>query len=201
VNASGEIYEGPRLVLRQRKGSQTVTELAAAADWTLLADNSGENYAQYTREQTWGVRRGVHVHAVIDSLSEYCSLTVLAEDRLEGEQFTSQLEEYLNPLTRDELLAPVTEISDAGERMLHLMRLAVGSPAAFDREIHVRITEFARDEDPRVRDATTLAMSYVAWPQFRPVLQDLATNDPNPTVRQDAAAQLQMYDDSGVPQE
>lgn len=201
MNAPQENYEGPRLVLRQRPGDQAVTQLAVAADWTLLADNSEDAYAKYVREQTWGVRRGVHVHALIDRLSEYGALTVLAEDEAAGEEFTDQLRDYLHPFTRQELLAPVFEVSDPGERMLCLMRMVLGAPTEFDREIFDRVTSLSRDEDPRVRDATTLATSYAAWPQFRSMLRGLAENDRHPVVRQDAAIQLQMFNDSGVPEE
>ena len=201
MNATEGIYESPRLVLRQRPADRAVAQLAASADWTLLGDNREDSYAQYAREQTWGVRRGLHVHVLTDALSEYGALTVLAEDRPTGEQFTHQLKDYLDPFSRQELVTSLSGVSAPSERMMRLMRMFLSSPAEFDQEIFDRVTELSHDEDPRVRDATTLATNYAAWPQFRSMLRELADNDPHPGVRQDAAVQLQMFDESGVPEE
>ena len=82
-----DIYESRRLVLRERPGEPAVTQLAAAAEWTLLADNRDEHYAQHTREQSWGVRAGLHVHVITDRLSEYCALTVISDSREKAEEF------------------------------------------------------------------------------------------------------------------
>lgn len=194
-----EIYESRRLVLRERPGEPVVAQLAAAADWTLLADNRGEHYAQYTREQSWGVRNNLHVHVINDELSECCALSVISDNRGEAEQFRELLIQHLNPLTQDELLEPISDVTDPGERMLRMMRLALSAPAEFDREIHERVVRLAHDPDSRVRDATTLASCYLAWPEMRVMLAHLAAHDPDPRVRQDAANTLSTYDSSGVP--
>jgi hypothetical protein len=201
MNAAQNTYESQRMVLRERPGDQVVAQLAAAADWTLLADNAGETSSQYTREQNWGVRRGLHVHLICDALSEYAALTVLAEDSAAGEEFERLLKGHLNPFTREELLEPIAEVLDPSERMLRLMRLALGAPSLFDRDVYARLEQAAEDADPRVRDAATLAAGYVAWPQLRALLRRLAEHDPHPMVRQDATNWLGMYDDGGVPEE
>lgn len=201
MNVAEMIYETERVVLRERPGEPVVAQLAAAADWTLLADNAGEHYARYTREQSWGVRRGLHLHMIGDVLSEFCALSVVSQDRAEGEQFRRLLIEHLNPLTRDELLEPFVDVTEPGERMLRLMRLALGAPTEFDPAVYERIARSAGDPDARARDATILAASYAAWPQLRAVLRQLADHDPEMSVREDAANTLRMYDDAGVPQD
>lgn len=201
MSTSQEMYESERIVLRERPGEQAVTQLAVSAGWTLLADNAGEPYAEHTREQTWGVRRGLHVYVLSDTLSEYSAITVLADDRESLEGFVSLLRDHLNPLARRELLEPIADFADPGERMLRLMRLALSAPASVDREIYAQLTSLAEDPDPRVRDAMTLAAGYLPWPQLRPVLKRMAEHDSYPTVRQDAANALQMFDDAGVPED
>ncbi len=197
---SSNVYESRRLVLRECPGEPLVTQLAQEAGWLLIADNSAEPYAQYTHERSWQVGPDLYVHMLGDALSECCAISVTSGSHEEMESFTALLERELNPLTREELLAPIASISDPCERMRAVMRLILSASEEFDREIYDRVAETARDPDPRVRDAAVLATGYVAWPQLRVLLRQLAEHDPHPEVRRDALNCLRMYDNAGVPE-
>lgn len=148
-----------------------------------------------------GVRQGVHVYVLTDALSEYSAITVLADDRHTLNEFVEMLRGHLETLPQEELRQTIKNFSDPSERMHRLMRLAISAPAEFDREVHIQMTQLSKDDDPRVRDAVTLASGYLPWPQMRPVLKAMAEHDAHPTVRQDAISALHLFDDAGVPEE
>ena len=83
--------------------------------------------------------------------------------------------------------------------MHRMMRPALGATAEFDHATHERMLQFVQDPDPGARDASTLTACYLALPEMRGVLAELAAHDPEPQVRQDAANALGRFDSSGVP--
>ncbi|WP_326724791.1 MULTISPECIES: HEAT repeat domain-containing protein [unclassified Streptomyces] len=192
-------YETRRLVLRQRPGLDALSQLAEAADWTLLADNADQAYAQRTREQSWGVRHGLHVYAIADVMTDCCAVSVVADDAEDGEAFLNLLVQHLRPLSHDELHGDFTELHDPIDRVLRLIQLTLSAPEEFDASIFDRLVQAARDPDDRVRDTVTLASGYVAWPQVRTVLKDLAEHDGHTGVRRDAQIALETYDRAGIP--
>jgi hypothetical protein len=192
-------HETRRLVLRQRPGLDAVAQLAEAAEWTLLADNVGQEYAQRTREQSWGVRHGLHVYAIADAMTGCCAISVVADDAEEGEAFLNLLIQHLRPLSTDELYGDITELHDPIDRVIRLIQLTLSAPEEFHAPIFHRLAQAARDPDDRVRDTVTLASGYVAWPQVRTVLRDLAEHDGHAGVRRDAQIALETYDRAGVP--
>ena len=196
-------HESRRLVLRECPGEPVVAWIAQEAGWALVADNAQGGTAHHIHQQTWDVGHDTYVHMLCDVLSECCALAVASKSLAGMESLTARLEELLNPMSREEILVPVETIADPGERMRTLMRMVLsvnGTPAGFDSEIHEQMVKAAHDPDPRLRDTAVLATAYVAWPQLRIMLRELAEHDPHPEVRQDAAGALRTYDSAGVPE-
>ena len=62
--------------------------------------------------------------------------------------------------------------------------------------VHDAKTHFSRllaDEDPALRGKTLTAAAYPTWPEFLPLLAAMATDDPDPGVRERAAVALAAF--------
>ena len=55
-----------------------------------------------------------------------------------------------------------------------------------------------KDEHPDVRIATIIAMGYMSWTEWIPVLHNIKDNDPDETVRESAAGMLESFAANGI---
>ena len=65
--------------------------------------------------------------------------------------------QHLNPLARTELLEPIATRPDPSERVMRLIRLALGASRTYDQEFYELMAQLTGDPDARVRDALVLA--------------------------------------------
>ena len=80
--------------------------------------------------------------------------------------------------------------TDRVSRMRAIYYLALLAPDEFDDSIFQVFKSYATADDPEVRGATVLAVSYIGWPRFEEILTPVAKEDTDSSVRQDAATLL-----------
>jgi hypothetical protein len=107
-------------------------------------------------------------------------------------------EQRLDTWTPEALLEAVDTAANPKEAALSVLRLGLGAPREFDSEVFERVERSSSHPDPRVRRTAIAATGYSAWPQFRPLLERVAAEDPDPQRRDDAEIMLQTFDQEGI---
>lgn len=72
------------------------------------------------------------------------------------------------------------------------------APLRFDPEYKKFFDNSLQDEHPDVRIATIVAMGYMGWSEWIPVLRNIKDKDPDSTVRDSAAGMLDSFAANGV---
>ena len=80
--------------------------------------------------------------------------------------------------------------TDRVSRMRAIYYLALLAPDEFDDSIFQVFKSYTAADDPEVRGATVLAVSYIGWRRFEEILTPIAKDDADSSVRRDAATLL-----------
>ena len=107
--------------------------------------------------------------------------------------------EELYPWTLDELVDEVKSRNVAGDpRSLAqaVIRLGVGAPNEYNDEVFHRIADAMHSADAWGRKAAIWATTYSRWPQFLPLLREVADTDADQELRRQARAMVDFDDKS-----
>lgn len=179
------------------------TDLAGQERSTLILDEhfSHDRFAKHMKDQGWTVRNrsdagttGVRsveeiwgkdgVPVAVHYLDDECLWTKALWIR--GRDIRTVLAD-LSPKfggpTAPELLAHVNEAETTQERVVAIIRLAVGFADAFDPDVLEVFTHFAEDESVQVRGAIVQALLYTEWPEALPLLRRLSADDEAEEIR------------------
>jgi hypothetical protein len=88
------------------------------------------------------------------------------------------LEVDFNPRTIPKLLEALDNSTEIRHFAAAALLAAIGAPAAFAKEFFVRLRDATQHPELMDRDIAISAIAYPGWPEFRPVLRDVARNDP-----------------------
>ncbi|MFD7505957.1 HEAT repeat domain-containing protein [Streptomyces sp. NPDC059850] len=120
-------------------------------------------------------------------------------EHLEGfQEAVRVVQEELDPWESRILLLTIDDAPNPLSRARAVIRAGLGAPYAFDESFFSHIRDALGDSHEWVREAAVWATSYSPWPQYRPLLEDIARNDPKEKIRGDAAAILAGFDQEGV---
>ena len=118
-----------------------------------------------------------------------------------GEEADKVIEEAKNSLdcySWQEILNEYA-ISDNHKQKIQTIYIAgTAAPLEFSPEHKKFFDDSLQEEHPDVRIATIIAMGYMSWTEWIPVLEDLKNNDPDETVRDSAAGMLESFAANGV---
>jgi hypothetical protein len=82
---------------------------------------------------------------------------------------------------------------DYKEKIGAVYLAGIAAPLEFSPEHRKFFDNSLQDEHPDVRIATIVAMGYMGWTKWIPVLQDLKNNDSDATVRDSAAGMIESF--------
>lgn len=99
----------------------------------------------------------------------------------------SQLAARLPHISSERTLERLTSALSTPDRIRALFWVALTAPRDVSSEIVAALSLALADEHVDVRHAAILACAYVGWPTLSLLLEPIATEDPDPTNRADAA--------------
>lgn len=188
-------YISRRMVLREPDGEEEVIQFADEFNMKKIRDVSAPERQGIVREIAWQVSPEIKMHYAMDYLSSCSFVVVYGEDNEETHQLVHVVEEILDPWTKNELLEEVDAIDEPNYLAQAVIRAGVGAPNEYDEGFFQRISHALRSRDTWVRRAAIWATAYSRWPQFLPILREIADTDPDETLRNEARRMVD-FDDS-----
>jgi hypothetical protein len=190
-----------RMVLRESVTEREVSRLADDFDMTKIRDVSAPDRQTIVREVAWEAELGLRLHYAVDYLSACSFVVIECDDYQQFRRLLIVVIEVLYPWTIDELIRKVDSYSPAGnprDLARAVIRLGVGAPNDYNDEVFRWISHAMRSPEAWVRKAAIWATTYSRWPQFLPLLGQVADTDADPKLRSQARRMVDFDDDSGV---
>lgn len=188
-----------RMILREEATEEDVQGLARGLSMTKIRDVSSPERQTIVREITWEANSGIRLHYAADYLSASRIISVEGDDDQHFRRFIEVVVTQLRPWILDELIAQVDSCPADEPRALAraVIRLGVGAPNEYNGEIFDRIAAAMHSPDAWVRKAAIWATMYSQWPQFLPLLEDIANTDVDEAIRNDARRMVNFGKKSG----
>jgi hypothetical protein len=179
-------------VLREGVTRSDFEQAAVASGLVHFANRPGGDRSGY--EQVWAWPNVEHPTTGVNYIeSPFVSFLYLVVHGCEVPLLVGKLTERLASYTASELLDGALQASTHDDQVRALNRLAIGF-VEFDPAVLGIILDYvSRADNPLLREATVNAMGFRAWPQFRPILERLAAEDPVENVREHAARILARW--------
>jgi hypothetical protein len=189
-----------RMVMREPISEESVQLFANEFNMTKIRELSVPERQTIVREVTWEVNPGLKMHYALDRLSSSSFIVVEGDDDRRSSQLVDAVEDGLDPWTLDELLEEVDletalyddDSGDSRSVAQAVIRLGVGTPNEYNEEVFGRISGAMRSSEAWVRRAAIWATAYSRWPQFLPLLNEIADTDPDQEIRSDARAMVDI---------
>lgn len=188
----------PRYVLRDLLSREAVERYAEDRGWDLVAGQDADPESGTEYERVWLTDTTLTLHYVEDRIARYSYVFLAGDDREAVERIVPDLMRVLEPWTPAELLDGVREAKPGPDRGRAVLRAGIGAPLDFDQEFFDCVRSALAHPEPPMREIGILAGSYAAWPQYRPLLEAIARDDPDAEVREMAQATLRAFDRGGV---
>lgn len=192
----GPRFRSKRYILRERGHEVLVRRLVASFGGSVVAERAGNKRKNIARAVIWEIIPGLTVGYYDDARAEASCLIVRSErDIAEVQAYETLLRQNLDFLEESDLLAALRE-SEPGtkDQILCLLRLGIGAPLDFDQRFFDQLSMAVQNVEPDVRIATLRGITYTEWPQFRPLLQHIASSDSDESVRKLANQIVSAYD-------
>jgi hypothetical protein len=193
-------FRSRRYILRTQGLEPVVRRLAEDYGWTLVAERAADNQRGIGIALIWEIIVGLTVGYYDEPPTQVsCLIVRSARDLSEIREYEAFLTRRLDILTDSELLVPPPQMSPGtrGE-ILFLLRLGFGAPLNFDQRYFDQLSSATQSANRETRDAALRGITYTEWPQFRPVLQQVAKHDSDRSMRKLAKQILSIFDRLGL---
>jgi hypothetical protein len=187
-------HRSDRLVLGRTPQSGLVADTAEEQGWQCVEEVVEDG----ARQVLWAVGPGTSLTYTEDPVSHNAYAVLVSEDRQTFDEALHIVEEELMPWTRRALLISIDEARDALALARAVIQAGLGAPDSYDEDFFTKIREAFSSPEKWVREAAVWATSYSPWPQYRPLLETVARDDPEEKLRSDASAVLAGFDAHGV---
>lgn len=176
-----------RLSLKNSVTPGNLSHLAWDLDWDIYDIIKGDETRPF--EKIWLANSGqTTIHYLEDRLIGVRYL--LLEGKAQPET-ASQIREAIAVYAEADITAMFDQARGPKSLIRALRQMGAASqPAIVIPAWCQRIEKAARHESPDVRYAAVLALAYTGWRTLRPLLEELAADDPDPDVQKTAAAAL-----------
>jgi hypothetical protein len=191
-------YLSRRLVLKHADAEREVQAFASDLGWPRTLEEAADPAHGKAREIMWAPGPALSLHYLEDPVSRQSYLVARSDDREKAESLASLAEKRLAVWQPDELLAAVDEATAPVDRAVAVIRSGLGSPDEFDDRFFRRIRDSMSHPDRRIREAALYATAYSAWPQYLPLLERAAHEDPDEERRNDARILVQSFRAEGA---
>ncbi|MFC5802032.1 hypothetical protein [Streptomyces formicae] len=191
-------YRSRRLILKDWGSEEEVMQFGAEGGWEVLVDEASDIRQGIVRNVIWRVAPGLVLQYAVDSRSHCSAFVLIGSPEDSVQRLQESIERNLQPWTLKELVAAVDKAERAqGAEELYraVLRAGIGAPRGFDKKFFTCIRRAILGNDPRLRSAGIWATAYSRWPEFLPLLTDVARQDPVDSLRRDAQIILDHYND------
>lgn len=195
----GPQFRSKRYILPKRGVEDLVRHLAQVLGWVEVASRRAKPRKMIGRTVIWQIIPGLTVGYYDEPLAEAtCLIVQSVRDPAEVREFENVLRQNMNLVEESDLLAAFAK-SEPGSKgqILSLLRLGFGAPLSFDQRYFDQLATAAQNARSEIRIAALRGMIYTEWPQFRPVLQNIASSDSDESVRELASQIVAIYDKFG----
>ncbi|GIH18851.1 HEAT repeat domain-containing protein [Rugosimonospora africana] len=175
---SADEPEEVRITLLHRPSAADVGNYAAGQGWEEL--EPGE----------WRTGAGVSVRFTADETVERDLLLLSGGGGGAVARVASGIRATFPTVATRHALAYLQRSDTESDRARAVQVLAATAPLRYEPDVYVAFLAVLRDPVPELRALTAGLVSYPAWAEFGPVLDWLATADPDPEVREMAGAGL-----------
>jgi hypothetical protein len=196
----GARFRSKRYILRERDEEVVVRRLVASFGGSVVTERAAKKRKNIARAVIWEIIPGLTIGYYDDVRAEASCLIVRSErDIVEVQAYEDLLRQNLDFLEDSDLLAALQE-SEPGTKgqILCLLRLGLGAPLDFDQRFFDQLSLAVQSVKLDVRIAALRGMTYTEWPQFRPLLQRIASSDSDKPVRELASKIVSVYDKYGL---
>lgn len=196
----GPRFRSKRYILRKRGQEALVRQLVASIGGSVLVERAANKRKNIARAVLWEIIPGLTIGYYDDARADASCLIIRSErDIVEVREYEAILRQHLDFLEDSDLLAALQE-SEPGKKsqILSLLRLGLGAPFSFDERFFGQLSMAVQNTEPDVRIAALRGITYTEWPQFRPLLQHIASNDSDESVRKLASQIVSVYDKYGL---
>jgi hypothetical protein len=183
----------PRYILRDFPAREQVEEFADANEWPLVSEAPGDPERYVSKHTIWLTPTTITLDYEEEYVSQHAYAYYRGRDLEAIPELVGKLEDALHPWTREELLSAVSNSRTGPERARAVMRAALGAPLEFDQEFFEAVKSCMEAHDAPLRNAAAFAAGSASWPQFRPLLERIASQDPEMEVREMAQGVLRAY--------
>jgi hypothetical protein len=174
------------VVLREGVTRADFEQAATASGLVHFETRPGGERAAY--EQVWAWPDVDHPTAGVNYLeSPFVSFPYLVVHGYEVPLLVGKLTAQLAAYTPGQLIDEAMQASTHDDQVHAVNRLAIGFVECNLAVLGIIMTFVFQAENPLLREAVVNAMGFRAWPQFRPLLERLAAEDPAENVRTHAA--------------
>lgn len=186
-----------KFVMRSFPALEEVEYLARSLGWAKAS--TVEKVPPFSGvEITWSSSDGETLRYVEDEMTGNCYVTVEAPSRELVQRTTETVLDELLPWELEELLFAVDTATDAVDLGLAVIRLSIAAPSHREEQIFQRVRFALTHSDARVRDMAIAAITYSPWPEYKPILRDIAQSDPEQKLRERGGLVLQSFADAGI---
>lgn len=129
------------------------------------------------------------VNYVVDPNSECVFVSISGEGK---ELAAENIMEKVGHWTAEEMFDSWDHADNDTKKILSILRIGVGAPQEYEVQFATKFAEGIASGDRAVREATLSAIGYRDWPEFDPVLQEVADTDEDARCRQRASIMLEI---------
>ncbi|MFI6563225.1 hypothetical protein [Streptomyces sp. NPDC050534] len=194
---SGKRFASSRFVLRSYPAREEVQYFAESLGWVVASTEKKAPPFSGT-EIIWSSSGGEALRYMEDEMTGNCYVTVEASTGEEVQRLGEAVVDELLPWEREELVFAVDTASDEMEFGLAVIRLSIAAPRRTDETILQRVRSALTHDDARVRDMGIVATTYSPWPEYVPLLRDIAQGDSEHKLRERSRSVLESYAAAGV---
>jgi hypothetical protein len=187
-----------RYILRRYPDLEPVERYAQERRWSLISEAAENQDLGVKHEIRWLTPTTITLHYEDDYISRQSYVYLAGDDFKALPGLVADLTEALQPWSLDELLQAIADARTGPEQARAVLRAGLGAPMEFDQEFFDAISACMTADEAPLRTASVLAAGASPWPQFRPVLDRIASGDPEAEVREMAQATLRAYDRFGI---
>lgn len=196
-------FRSKRYILRERSLEGHVRRLAEALGWSVVAERPADKRKNVARAVIWEIIPGLTIGYYDEPLAEAsCLIVHSVHGPVEVREFETLLRQNLDFMEDSDLLAALSESKPGSKgQILALLRLGLGAPSSLDQLYFDQLSVATQNTKSAVRIAALRAITYTEWPQFRPILQRIATSDSDGSVRELAGQIISVFDSLGLEDE
>jgi hypothetical protein len=182
-----------RVVFFEPIPPEEFASFADAQGWEY--DGAVEATEDQPEEYVWLLDDGTQVHWINDPGLHLVYALVVGGDTFAPE---TRIRVAFDGYTIDEAVSRFADAEDWPDRVSALSAVAATAPEEYHQQTFDAISSGLTDENEVVRHKSVLAVFYARWPQFLPLLEKIAADDPYEEARRVAAIAVDALRNPGA---